>query len=414
MKDAAPRIDADLEPPPVHGTAALSHRAFAGDDLDALLAGIHRPVYTPEQDGAISYDISLALSLSGEPKTAAALQRHALGRSALLRVQGGFVPRTPRAVRLLALVAPGDLMVNTPLDFITAHLDVRLDLLFVRPGQKLPAAMPDHDLAFFAVSESDPATLARLAPLYAGWPRPALNDPARVALLSRDGVARGLGQHPGILAPPVARATRAELSAAGADLSRLSPGLGWPVLVRPVGSHAGQDLVKADSPEALAAYLADATADAFFVVGFIDYSDVDGLFRKYRVAFIDGAPFLVHMAASEHWMVHYLNAGMTDRAERRDAEAAAMAGFDAGFARRHRAAFQALNDWIGLDYHQIDCAEAPDGRLLVFEADVAGIVHLMDPPELFPYKQRHMRRLMAAFGDMLLRRAAPTDRAAAA
>jgi hypothetical protein len=119
------------------------------------------------------------------------------------------------------------------------------------------------------------------------------------------------------------------------------------------------------------------------------------------------------MAASGHWMVHYLNAGMTDCAERRDEEAVAMAGFDAGFARRHRAALQALHAWVGLDYHQIDCAEAPDGRLLVFEADVAGIVHMMDPPELFPYKPRQIRRLITAFGEMLRRRAAVASRAAA-
>ena len=44
--------------------------------------------------------------------------------------------------RLLALVAPGELMANVPLDFITNHLDVRLDLLFVLPGRPLPDTSP--------------------------------------------------------------------------------------------------------------------------------------------------------------------------------------------------------------------------------------------------------------------------------
>ena len=414
--DAIPRIDPDMAPLPIHGTAALAHRAFAGVGLDGLLESIHRAVYTPEQDAALSYDISLALRLSGEPTPAAGLQAYAIGNSTVFRISEGFVPRTADRLRMLALVAPGDLTVNVPLDFITAHLDVQLDLLFVRPGQKLPAAMPEHDVAFFAVSESDPATLARLAPLFAAWPRPALNDPAQVARLSRDGVALGLRDIPGILTAPIAPATRAEIAtrlSAGGDIAALLPGGAYPVLLRPRGSHAGAGLAKADTPAALAAALAEAPGEDFFLSGFIDYAGTDGLFRKYRVAFIDGAPFLVHMAASEHWMVHYLNAGMSDRAERRDEEAAAMAGFDAGFARRHRAALEALNAWMGLDYHQIDCAEAPDGRLLVFEADVAGIVHAMDPPELFPYKPRQMRRLMTAFGELLGRRAAPAKRVAA-
>jgi hypothetical protein len=47
--------------------------------------------------------------------------------------------------------------------------------------------------------------------------------------------------------------------------------------------------------------------------------------------------------------------------------------------------------------------------LLVFEADTAAIVHLMDPEALFPYKHVQMRRVFAAFGDMLRRRAAAAE-----
>jgi hypothetical protein len=57
-----------------------------------------------------------------------------------------------------------------------------------------------------------------------------------------------------------------------------------------------------------------------------------------------------------------------------------------------------------LDYYSIDCAETADGRLLLFEADAAAIIHMMDPPDLFPYKQTQMRRIFRAFEDMLRRR----------
>ncbi len=85
-----------------------------------------------------------------------------------------------------------------------------------------------------------------------------------------------------------------------------------------------------------------------------------------------------------------------------------MAGFDEGFARRHAAAFAQLQAAIGLDYLVIDCAETPDGRLLLFEADVAMIVHAMDPPDLFPYKGPQMRKVFAAFQAMLANAARPT------
>jgi glutathione synthase/RimK-type ligase-like ATP-grasp enzyme len=60
-------------------------------------------------------------------------------------------------------------------------------------------------------------------------------------------------------------------------------------------------------------------------------------------------------------------------------------------------AFDSLVRTFGLDYFGIDCAETQDGRLVVFEADVAMIVHAMDSAELYPYKKPAMEKLFAAF-----------------
>jgi hypothetical protein len=389
VQDVIPRIDPELAPPLIYGTAALAALAFAQHGLDDLLRFIARPVSSEPAAAALLLDSSLAHQLRFRARQAQKLQTEALDRSVLFRVAPGMLRHGLRPLRVLAVMAPGDFIVNTPLDFITTHLDVRLDLLFARPGEPLPVAMPEHDVAFFAVSEADLPTLHRLAPLFAAWPRPVLNDPARAACLAA---------LPGVAAPRIIAVSRADLAAGCLG------GLEYPVLVRPYGSHAGQNLDRIDQPDALAGYLQAVTAERYFVAGFVDYRSADGLFRKYRVAFIDGAPMLCHMAASEHWMVHYLNAGMTDSAGKRAMEAEAMAEFDTGFARRHAAAFAALDGWMGLDYHQIDCAELPDGRLLVFEADVAAIIHMIDPPDLFPYKPPQMRRVMDAFGAMLRRR----------
>ncbi len=78
-----------------------------------------------------------------------------------------------------------------------------------------------------------------------------------------------------------------------------------------------------------------------------------------------------------------------------------MEGFDKGFARRHAAAFAALHERLGLGYFAVDCAETPDGGLLIFEADVAMIVHDLDPAELYPYKKVQMRKVFDAFEALL-------------
>ncbi len=404
-RDDIPALDPALVPPLVRGPAALAHRAFAGVAADELRACIRRGTDTLAEAAAFALDAATLQQLQFHAEPAAALQAQALAAAPLYRIAGGT------GLRVLALMAPGDLMANTPLDFITAHLPVRLDLLFVRPGQALPPALPDHDLAIFAAADADPALLPRFAQLFARWPRPALNDPGRVLRLGRQAMATALRRVPGLLCPPVRRWSRA---AALAEPAHLLPGAAFPLLLRPAGSHAGDGLVLAHDAAQAMELLAAMPAEDVLVTEFVDYRGQDGLFRKYRVAFIAGAPYLCHMAVSEHWMVHYLNAGMAESEAKRQAEAQAMAGFDAGFARRHADAFAAITEWAGLEYFQIDCAELPDGRLLLFEADVAGIVHMMDPPDLYPYKPPQMRRVIGAFGAMLERAAARRETCAMA
>jgi hypothetical protein len=376
----------------VHGLAALAGLAFRGADLTLMLDFIGR-AETGARAG-LDYDRSVALQLAFRRAEGLALQREALARSQVFRLADAA------GLRVLALMAPGDLMINTPIEFLIDPAAMQLDLLYLSPHGELPEAIPEHDVAFAAVSESDLPALQRLESLCAGWPRPVVNDPARIPVLARDKLWRALVGCEAICCPPTVRLPRASL-----DGGRLPPGWDFPVLARPAGSHGGTGLAKADDASALAAAAAAMTAAEAFVTPFVDYRGADGLFRKYRIALIGGAPFLCHMAVSAHWMVHYLNAGMTESAAKRDEEAQAMRSFDAGFARRHAAAFAAFVARIGLDYVALDCAETADGRLLLFEADVAAIVHAMDPPELFPYKPAQMRRVFAAFRDLLAARA---------
>jgi glutathione synthase/RimK-type ligase-like ATP-grasp enzyme len=189
---------------------------------------------------------------------------------------------------------------------------------------------------------------------------------------------------------------------------------GFPIIVRPVDSHAGNGLARIADARSIDAYLDDQPASEFFVAPFVDYRSDDGLYRKYRVALIDGRPYACHMAVSAHWMIHYLNAGMMESADKRAEEARFMAEFDSGFALRHREALAGIDERVGLDYVTMDCAETREGRLLVFEVGNGMIVHAMDPPTLFPYKAPQMRKVFGAFEAMLRKASARGGSAAAA
>jgi hypothetical protein len=191
----------------------------------------------------------------------------------------------------------------------------------------------------------------------------------------------------------------------GAQLLEAVTGESFPIIARPVGSHGGQGLERLSDRAELAIYLQRQPGADFFASPFIDYRSADGLYRKSRVALIEGRAFGCHLAISPNWMVHYLNADMAGNANNRAEEARFLTHFDEEFGARHRAAFAAIAERTGLDYAQLDCAETSDGRLLLFEIGTAMIVHAMDPVDVFPYKKPAMEKAFAAFVDMLRRKA---------
>ncbi|MCZ2495256.1 RimK family alpha-L-glutamate ligase [Xylophilus sp. Kf1] len=377
--------------------------AFRGGDLRPVASELIVRAERDDRDAAALMDLSTVLFLQGLPELGLATQSQALDlcRHYRLLPPENAAPR----LRLLALMTTGDLMTNTPLAFLLEDGEVALDMWYLRPGESLPAELPPHDLLFVAVSESD-ATHGLLERLATGLPAgPGLvNHPAGILRTARDQAFVALRGAPGIVMPASARVGRLSLEAVAdrrlALGEVLSDGV-FPLIVRPVDSHAGHGLERMAGPDDLSAYLAAHGDDAFFVSRFVDYSGVDGLFRKYRVVLVRGQAFAAHMGVSAHWMIHYLNAGMTESAEKRSEEADFMRDFDTGFAPRHQAALQALGMRFGLDYLVVDCAETAHGELLVFEVDPGAVVHRMDPPELFPYKRACMDKLYAAFHQVL-------------
>ena len=237
---------------------------------------------------------------------------------------------------------------------------------------------------------------------------PDSQQPQKITALDRDRFYNLLNDISGVAIPMTARLLREELSEIGhdpQDLQDVLPGDTFPLIVRPVGSHAGRGLDKLETPADIEPYLADRPEAEFFLSRFVDYRGDDNLFRKYRIVFIDGRPYACHMAISDQWKIWYLNADMARNAAKRAEEEKFMVEFDEGFAARHSAALAQIAQRVGLDYFAIDCAETKDGKLLVFEGDNSAIVHNMDPPDIFPYKAPQMRKLFDAFVAMLYRHA---------
>ena len=388
---------------PLIGVAPLMRRAFLKEDMAPLAAALLKRAQDNPGDANACLDCSTVLQLSGERDIALAVQAQAIEINPLYSL-----PVAAPALRLLVLMGPGDLMANTPIEFLLEDSDVAIELLYLTMDAAWPEIVPDHDVMLVAVAESDAnqPLLQLLAGVSADWPRPVVNLPERIAVLSRDGVCAALADADGIEMPVTARIDRATLESLAAGtmaVEAILPGDVFPLIVRPIGSHAGQNLDRMACAADIGAYLERVDAQRFYISRFVDYRSADGMFRKYRIVLVDGQSFVCHFAVSAHWMIHYLNAGMSESAEKRAEEAACMADFDTGFALRHAGALQAIDRRIGLPYVGIDCAETADGKLLVFEVDNAMIVHAMDDEVVYPYKKPAMQKVFHAFRQMLER-----------
>ncbi|HEY8023427.1 MAG TPA: RimK family alpha-L-glutamate ligase [Burkholderiaceae bacterium] len=394
----------DNVPAPLIGLATLMRQAFSGVDLRPMGARLVERAKSYPGDANTLLDLSIILQLTGNRELGLATQAQALKLQQHYRLP---TPPGENPTKLLAIVSGGDLMANTPVEFLVSADNVALELLYVDHGIPLPPQLPEHDVVFVALGESDHnrPLLNELAERSRNWSKPLLNRPERIAQLTRNGACLLLQHAPGIEMPLAIRVTRETLEQVASGAAALNDVLVdgvFPIIARPVGSHAGHDLDKIDDLAKLTVYLSATPVDEFYISRFVDYRSEDGLFRKYRIMLVDGKPLICHMAISSHWMIHYLNAGMADSAEKRAEEARFMSGFEENFVPRHARGFQSVTALLKLDYVGLDCAETRDGKLLVFEADSDMIVHDMDPIDMYPYKLPAMHKIFHAFYAMLL------------
>jgi len=334
--------------------------------------------------------------------------------------------------RVLALAVPGDFQANLPLGPLL-DADTELHTLWLRDpaailADPLGAAaghVPPFDCLFLAIAEDDRHAQALLAAdaLVRALGRPAINRGAAVAALSRTGAAALLAGLPGAVVPQPRPATRAELAC---PAWRDAHGLALPLIVRPARSHAGHGLERIDDPAALDRLLArgdaapldtgplgtgPADTGLFHATPYHDYRSSDGLYRKYRVIFVDGVPMPYHLAIHDHWAVWYYNAAMHRHADRRAEEAAFLADLAGQLPAPALAALHAIPARVGLDYFGLDCAVLPDGRLLVFEVETGMLVHADEPGPMFDYKRAFVPRISRAVSAMIDGRVAASKEA---
>ena len=403
-----------MEPQTRLGLAELTRCAFEGGDLASLkMELLGRCQGGPGQASAMM-DLSVIEQLQGNLAYGLEWQLKALAQCRLFRTLRTAKHGGSHTKRLLVFAAPIHMGGNTPVEFLLPSGP--FEILTLYPNAEDIGALPEFDVAFCAAPADEvfaDAFFAQVRALTRGTGKPVLNLPDNLVKPERDTLPQLFRNVPGLHIPKTLRLHREDLiEALGSEVETGLLDLigGYPVVIRPVGSHAGLGLARLGDPGDLITYLAARGEAEFFVGEYIDYASAsDGQFRKYRIVLVDGQPLPCHMAISDQWDVWYMNAKMTEAPDKRREEAAFMDRFACDFAERHKGAFEALWCGIGFDYFGLDCAEDAAGNLVVFEVDNALIVHDMDCRATFPYKQTHMRAVFSSFEAMLLHRCAAEE-----
>ncbi len=215
--------------------------------------------------------------------------------------------------------------------------------------------MADADLYETALRKAD--EVVRLIKL------PAFNAPAAVLRTRRDQVAASLADLPGVHMPRTIRTPAPDRAALAAVIA--SEGLTFPLLVRAAGAHGGEGMVKVDRVADLETAKIRFDDGPVYVTEFVDFADVDGLYRKHRVVVVGQEIFLRHVIIGDNWLLHAERRTQNTEIE----EQAALAAFAEQTGPAIRAAVMAVADSLQLDYFGIDCSLRPGGGMLVFEAN---------------------------------------------
>ena len=109
--------------------------------------------------------------------------------------------------------------------------------------------------------------------------------------------------------------------------------------------------------------------------------------RKYRVMFIDGVMYPLHLAISPDWKIHYFSSAMAQNPLFREEERRFLEDMPAALGATAMRALQQICSALELEYAGIDFAVAADGSILLFEANATMALVPPPPDEVWDYRR---------------------------
>jgi glutathione synthase/RimK-type ligase-like ATP-grasp enzyme len=172
--------------------------------------------------------------------------------------------------------------------------------------------------------------------------------------------------------------------------------LGFPLLLRSPGFHAGMNFLRVEAADELMAAAQRLPGEDLFAIEYLDARGADGMARKYRVMTIGGKLYPTHLAISQDWKVHYFTANMSESAAHRAEEKEFLENMPRVLGPKAMVALASIAKELGLDYAGIDFALNKDGSIALFEANATMVINPVGPESLWDYRREAIDNALAA------------------
>jgi len=215
---------------------------------------------------------------------------------------------------------------------------------------------------------------------------------------------------PGVIAPRTVAMARDLLAGPGGAAGVADHGFAFPLLLRSPGYHTGRNFILVQDASDLGEAATGLPGDDLLVIAYLDARGDDGNARKYRVMMIGGQIYPLHLAISRNWKVHYFTSDMAEKPDHRAEESRFLTDMPAVLGDKAMAALQRISEVIGLDYAGVDFALAPNGDLLLFEANATMVIAVPDSHERWAYRRAAIRRIIDAVVSMIMQKSTAPPR----
>lgn len=269
---------------------------------------------------------------------------------------------------------------------------------YFRQGKRADLIQYEAMVNLLAEPEKNERVLDNLRKLLRGAPGKVINGPDAVLRSTRDHVARLLSGIPGLTVPATVRLPAGKRKLARELLER--GGLDGRIILREAGKHGGKIVGLFDSIDAVAEA---ASGNELIATQFVDFRSGDGLYRKSRLFVIGPQMILRHKLISDHWNVHAKDRKrfMAERPALIAEERALFADPTDALDGEVKAVMLAIRERMPLDFFGVDFGIAPDGRVVLFEANAAMCFFPFSPDPQFAYLQRCFAPAQRAFRELL-------------